>query len=85
MRGTSKWHETFLKGLAGQGTFPCIPSPRLTVVSHPTGPSHSPPRPLLLFTGFGFFGWCQLQGSKCGRGWLLGSQLRLDSRVWCNG
>lgn len=30
--------EAFLKGLAGQGTFSCIPSPRLTVVSHPTRP-----------------------------------------------
>lgn len=44
-----------------------------------------PSRPFLLFTGFGFFSRCQLQGPKRGRGWLLGSQLRLDSRVWCNG
>lgn len=45
----------------------------------------NPPRSLLLFTGFGFFSWCQLEGPERGWGWLLGSQLRLDSRVWRNG
>lgn len=56
---------------------------------HSTSPNsatpHLPPRPLLLFAGFDFFSWCQLQGPKSGWGWLLGGQLGLDSRVWCYG
>lgn len=58
-------------------------------VLHPISPDsatpHSPPGPLLLFAGFDFFGWCQLQGPKSGWRWLLGSQLGLDSRVRCYG
>lgn len=63
--------------------------PRMWAVLCPTSPDsatpHSPPRPLLLFAGFDFFSWCQLQGPKSGWRWLLGGQLGLNSRVRCYG
>lgn len=74
--------------LAPVGIFSCTHSPGgeqfCPTIPHSATP-HSPPRPLLLFAGFDFFSWCQLQGPQSGLGWLLGGQLRLDSGVWCYG